>query len=252
VTNTLANLNALKAACRYIMFDTDYDDWAVATNGGTMFVVTYQGTPYGLTARHNKHAFEWNRLLVTNTKFGHKTAGLDCVYFTSGASGAAVGSDIADLLVIKFASHISARFFKGRVYDLGQLPISAADIDDSLIAYGTISEKSTILDKQIAPVFAELGLQDNGANKTDPVLRDAIGKWENTQFSSVAGISGGPVFNVSRGGLSGLVVRGGLQPDGRANVYYIDIQDIIRFLGKVHDGQGADSYVKYVKRRERA
>lgn len=54
-------------AVRPVFFQTEYDDFLYATDGGTLFVVRYRDRDYGVTCRHvfTGNGFDPNRLFIT-------------------------------------------------------------------------------------------------------------------------------------------------------------------------------------------
>lgn len=240
------SLQAIKDATRFVLFETDVPDFEIATHGGSMFVVKYKSVPYAITAKHNLHDFSWVQLIVTNTRSGMMTAGPSAIYYASEPTGAAEGSDILDIAVIEFADDVTPDFFKQTAYDLSPSSLAMSEPGDALIVYGALTEKSELVDRQIIPQFAELQFSDTGPAATDPVLRSAIAKWVGLDFRSIAGVSGAPVFNVTKDGVCGMTVRGTLRDDGTSIIYYIDMPDIFRLLDNIAAGVKADSYVKIV------
>lgn len=248
MTEFLASLDRLKVASRFIMFETPYSGYEVATNCGTLFLVELEGTPYGLTARHNLHDFRWSDLLVTDHRFGIKTAGLRAVHYLEAAIGAAVGSDLSDLAIVCFSETVTPAFFGGTAFDISQPFLALSGTGDDLLAYGNIAEASHLNKNEIHATFAELGFRDVGPNAFDVVLRDAEALWDQSHIANLAGMSGGPVFNLTKGGLSGMMVRGGVTGPNTAKMYYIDIADIVRVLHAVHDNEPMGAYIKVVDR----
>jgi len=248
---TVARFERLKEATRFVMFETEVTEWPIGTHGGTAFVVVFEGKPYALTARHVARDFRWNQLCILNNRLGRNIAGLKAVYHAGQTYGAAVETDLGDLQIIEFADHIDAAWFGDAIFNLDEPSMSRAEQGDALVIYGALKEKSTILDGHIAPVFASLGFEDDGPSEFDPTLRICIGQWEGIEFTSVTGMSGGPVFNMTRGGLSGLMLRGGLRSDGLWSAHYLDIPDAVRILRSIHNGQLADRYEKVVSYAER-
>jgi hypothetical protein len=66
-------------AARFVFFDTGLEEYRYATHGGTLFVVTYQGKPYGLTASHVFQDFSDGQLVVTDRRHGSEIAGVAAV-----------------------------------------------------------------------------------------------------------------------------------------------------------------------------
>lgn len=240
---------ALKDACRWVCFETDVEDWEVATHGGTLFVVVYMGVPYGLTAKHNQHSFAWKNLIVTKDRLSNQTAGLKAVSYAGAGLGSAAGSDLLDVAIIQFADDVTPDYFDGSAYDLDTEPVCASQSGDDLTIYGVLTAPSILEEKQIIPKFGELGFLDVGPNSHDPVLREARGQWLNSKVHDLGGLSGGPVYNATQEGLCGMILRGGIAVEtGIATGHFIEIMDIARVLHSVHEGSRGGSYAKIVTR----
>ena len=41
-----------RTSVRFPIFETGYVEWPYATNGGTLFLLTFRGRVFGLTCRH--------------------------------------------------------------------------------------------------------------------------------------------------------------------------------------------------------
>jgi hypothetical protein len=236
----------LKEACRFICFETPVEGFEVATHGGTLFVVLLEGKPYGLTAKHNLHDFAWRNLIVTRTRLSTDIAGIKSVCYAGRGTEAAEGSDLLDIAVVEFQSDVTPSYFYEASFDLSQKVLCRSVPGDELLAYGTLTDFSQIENQIIAPNFAELGFTDVAPHNHDPVLRAAKGQWASTPIKRLSGLSGGPVFNATRGGLCGMTVRGGIGDDGIATLHYIDAFDIVQLLGAIHRGYGSGRYMKTV------
>lgn len=239
-------LQALKDCCRFLCFETDVEGFEVATHGGTLFVVEWEGVPYAITAKHNLHDFHWQDLTVTKTRTSTFLAGLTAVYYASQGTGAAQGSDILDIAVVQFTSDVTSAFFEGTAFELREAHVRRSAPGEALTAYGALKEFSTIGDKLITPQFADLGFVDKAPHPYDPALREAEGQWLHSDISDLAGLSGAPVYNNTQDGLCGMVVRGGINQDGLARMHYVEMCDILRLLRAVHEGRSSDGYVKSV------
>ena len=229
-------LQSLKDACRWVCFETNIEGWEVATHGGTLFIVTYEGVPYGLTARHNLHSFEWGNLIVTKTRLGDRIAGLREVSYAKSILSDTDGSDLFDVAIVKFSADIDPEYFEGSIYDLDMMPVCESRVDDDLIIYGALTTPSFIGNSEIVATFAELGFVDVGPNSHDQVLREANGQWLNSKVNDLNGLSGCPVFNTTQGGLCGMMVRGGVAEDtGIATSHFVDILYIAHVLHSAHE-----------------
>jgi hypothetical protein len=120
VTQTLASGTIIRqdfrTSARFVFFDTGNEDWQYATHGGTMFVVVYKGTPYGLTCRHVLKDFSWHQLVVTDQRQGRAVAGLGSIAYPSQPKDEAIDTDLLDVVVIQFSADVGVGFFKDAPY----------------------------------------------------------------------------------------------------------------------------------------
>jgi hypothetical protein len=124
-------------AVRPVFFQTDNEDFLYATDGGTLFLVWFNGKIYGITARHvfTGNGFEPNRLFVTREKYAKKgtpPAPVKGLYYPSALQGAGAGTDIDDLCVIEFDKDMADDFFMASPYDMDRLPFGTSEIGHSL------------------------------------------------------------------------------------------------------------------------
>ncbi|HEY1224463.1 MAG TPA: hypothetical protein VGE54_04475 [Brevundimonas sp.] len=240
-------LKLLKAATRMAFFDTGFDGWDYATSGGTIFLVSLNGKPYGITATHVRQTFEWRQLCVTDEKDGRQIAGLKFVSRATNLTGDAEGTDIGDISIIEFSDDIGTEFFNGGIFSLDQVTTGGSETGDALIAYGLPKEHTTIGDGKINPTYAELGFEDSGAHDHDPFLRRLIGQWHKPVVTALTGMSGCGVFNTTKDVLTGVLLRGGVS-DGVATGLFIDIEDVTRILNAIHTGTMTTNYRKIVRK----
>jgi hypothetical protein len=236
---------AIRESARLVLFETGYPEYPVSTHGGTLFLVSHGGRTYGVTAKHNLQDFEWRQLQVTSRRNSTLSCDIAAAYFASEPEGAAVGSDILDIAVVEFPEDITDAFFEHTAYDLSKV-VAGTFKGDSLIVYGAPAEKTLIKNAHIKTGFAKLEFVDNGRWTDDPALRSAIAQWIKPEFAELNGCSGAPVYNVTRGGLAGMMVRGNLNSDGSVKGHYIDAADIARVVDSVSRGVKYDRYEKQV------
>jgi hypothetical protein len=236
-----------RTSARFVFFDTGYSDWQYATHGGTLFVVLYKGRPYALTCLHILKDFKWEQLAITDKRTGSNVAGLKSISYPSRPKDAAVDTDILDIAVVEFSDDVDGMFFGDAPYLLDSKTIAGSDVGDILHAYGALKANSRIDECSISSAFALLEINDNTDTSHDPTLRRAIGKFDEPEFSEVQGMSGSPVFNVTKNGLCGVVVRGSLNA-GECTIRYVDIQDVCQLLASVHEGLTEVYYHKTISR----
>ncbi len=239
-----------RTSARFVFFETGYEDWEYATHGGTLFVVLYKGTPYALTCLHILKDFRWEQLVVTDKRTGSKAAGLKSISYPSRPKDAAIDADILDIAVVEFSDDVDGMFFGDTPYLLDSKTVAGSSVGDILHAYGALKESSQIDNRSISPAYALLEVTDNTEKSHDPTLRSAIGKFDRPKFSEVRGLSGSPVFNVTKRALCGVVVRGSLDA-GECTIRYVDIRDVYRLLVSVHDGSSEVYYYKTVAHLEK-
>jgi hypothetical protein len=238
-------------AIRPVFFQTEYEKFLYATDGGTLFLVRYQGRDYGMTCKHvfTGNGFDPNRLFVTqekNAQKGSKPAPIKGIVYPSFLRDGAVGTDLPDLCVIEFADDIPDNFFSG-AYVVDDRTIGTGQAGHALLVAGVLKEKTTIVHPDITPAYCQLEFQDAGNPTADPVLREGRAKFQNPEFASITGISGAPVFDLTSNILCGMVVRGGMIGPS-CTIYYIDAYDILRFLDGVSKRAPSAYYTKSVPR----
>lgn len=248
-TQTLASGTIVRQdfreSVRFVMFETDDKIWKYATHGGTAFIVYFQGKYFGITCRHVLGDFNWRQIALTDEKFGREIAGLSSIYYPSNPTEAAKGSDILDVAVVEFSPDVDASFFKDCAYIVDDGTVGGSTSNDILRVNGALKDQSSIDGDSIAPVYALLEFIDKGPSSADPVLRKAIAQYYNPTFDRLTGLSGSPVFNATKGRLTGMVVRGGLA-NGKAIIWYIEISDVIEILNAINDGSFCTQYSKTI------
>jgi hypothetical protein len=242
-------------AVRPVFFQTEYEEFLYATDGGTLFLVRFKGRIYGITARHvfTGNGFEPNRLFVTREKFAKKgtpPAPIEGIYYPSSPHGAAEGTDIVDLCLIEFDEDMAPDFFVGSPYDMDTGPVRSSVAGHSLAVYGVLKEKTTIIHADGKPGdivigYCQLEYADTTLTTHDAILREAKAEFLAPAFSSITGISGSPVYDKTAGALCGMVVRGGMT-GAKSNIRFIDMFDIVRFLQGVDSGATRTDYKKIV------
>jgi len=235
-------------AIRPVFFQTGHEDYLYATHGGTVFLVAFRGRVYGLTCGHVFQDFEYERMFITDEKQARKgsmPAPIRTLCYPSAPTDGAVGTDIVDMCVIRFADDIVPDFFKGSAYIIDEKTVATSQIQHELLVAGVLKDKSSIIPPDITIGYCQLQLRDVGASSSDPILRHAIAEFRNPEFDNIVGISGSPVFNQTANALCGMVVRGGMTGN-RCNIYYIDIFDIGCFLEGVSEGVASTYYTENV------
>jgi hypothetical protein len=242
-------------AVRPVFYMTEHEEFLYATDGGTLFLVRFEGRIYAITARHvfTGNGFEPNRLFVTREKYAKKgtpPAPVAGIYYPSAPHGAAAGTDIGDLCVIEFDEGMEDDFFMSSPYDMDKLPVGTSEAGHSLAVYGVLKEKTTIIHADqgggdIVIGYCQLEYADTTTTTRDAVLREAKAEFLAPAFSSVTGISGSPVYDKTTGALCGMVVRGGMN-GARSDIRFIDMFDIKKFLEGVSSGATGTNYEKIV------
>ena len=233
---------------RFVMFETGYEGWEYATDGGTAFLVSFRGTIYALTCRHVLKNFEYRQLVITHRKSaskGGKIAGIAGVLYPSSPTGAAVDSDILDVCVVKFVAEVDADFFESSAYIVDKNTITTSQEGHRLLVAGALKDKSSIIEPDIKAGFCLLEYKDNGVTTSDPTVRNAIAEFRDPEFNSITGLSGAPVYDHTANALCGMVVRGGMV-GSRSMIYYIDMSDIYRVLDAAHHNLPTTAYTKGV------
>ncbi len=119
---------------RFVCFETHLEDFRLATNGGTAFVVRYKGTPFAITCRHVLNGFQIDDLVITDARMGQKVAGIRGMYHPGNLGADAEGSDLDDVCVIAFRQS-EDDFFKG-AYDIDRMPTGTSEPATRLVVTG--------------------------------------------------------------------------------------------------------------------
>jgi hypothetical protein len=240
----------IRAAARFVFFDTGHEEWRYGTHGGTAFVVNYKGKCYALTAAHVRKDFDWSQLVITDLREGTKQAPIRAVYSASSPRDEAVGTDILDVLVVEFIKPITSEFFGGTAYVVASKTVATSADSHRLLVFGILKEKTT-LDDGLTPVYGRLEFTDTGLSGTDKTLRQATAQYAERNFDTIEGISGAPVYDESANALCGMVVRAGEVGDNIWRVHFVDIFDIMHMLEAIHEGKSETNYRKKISVRTR-
>jgi hypothetical protein len=133
-----------RTSVRFPIFETGYEEWPYATEGGTLFLVTFRGRVFGLTCRHVLGSFDWQQLRVTEAKYGRMFAPIRGLVYPSAPTGAAIDTDILDIAVVEFAPEIGPNFFPDPPYILDSNTCGSAGDGDVLYAHGALKDKSDL------------------------------------------------------------------------------------------------------------
>ncbi len=171
------NCIALNKSVRPVFYQTEYEDFLYATDGGTLFLVRYRGKVYGLTCKHvfTGGGFEANRLFVVQEKMAQKgslPAAVKGLYYPSSPKDAALDTDITDLCVIEFDEEAQPNFFGDAPYNLDKWPASTGLFGHPLVVCGVLKEVTTILPPDISIGYCRLDYLDVTKNSSDPILRE--------------------------------------------------------------------------------
>lgn len=79
-----------RTSVRMPIFETGYDEWPYATEGGTLLLVNFRRRLFGLTCRHVIGSFDWRQLRVAHAKFGRMFAPIRGLVYPSSPRGDAV------------------------------------------------------------------------------------------------------------------------------------------------------------------
>jgi hypothetical protein len=227
---------------RFVCFETGLEDFRLATNGGTAFIVRYKGALFAITCKHVLKGFSLDDLVLTDARMGQRVAAIRGMYSPGNLRGDAKESDLGDICVIAFKNG-DDDFFK-HAYDLDHMPVGTSEDATRLVVTGFIKQKSFISPPNIFTSLGFLEFTDAGSAPFDQLLRQGLATYRNPGFESIAGMSGAPVYNLASGALCGMVTRGGLQKDGACNIFYFDIFDILKLLEGVSSGLQEIGYSK--------
>ena len=218
-------------AVRAVFFETGYEEFQYA-GGGTAFLTRIADQFYAVTCRHVLRDFKADQIFLTQKRFAEKgspPAPVAELIYPSKPEGFASESDVMDQCAIRMKADIPADFFHDPPYVVDEGTVASSDPGDRLEVFGVLSCKSAIEPPDLAFSFGRLEFHDYGNCRFDPVLHEARSKFDKPQFDSVDGISGAPVFNVTKGKLCGMVLRGGMN-GADCTIYYLDIAHIRHLL----------------------
>ncbi len=238
-------------SARFVFFASDIPEFPFWSPGGTAFVVNYQSRPYVITAAHVlEQTHRGDEPVITNTRWGTTPVRAAKVHRVSALDGGKLDADMSDVAVIAFDDSIGVGAFADTAYIVTEETIGTSDRGDALIVHGTLKAPSYISATEVSPSFASLEFEDVGATSDDPFLREGRAYFDDPALQSLSGLSGSPIYNVTRDRLCGMVVRGGID-DGNARIRFVDIFDIAKLLESISVDQARVVYDKNVKRYSR-
>jgi hypothetical protein len=232
----------IRDSVRFVMFETGYDGWEYATDGGTAFLVRFRGRFYALTCEHIRGTFDWRQLALTTTKFGNTLAGVDTVARAHGRNLSAE-TDISDMAIVELQADMPVTTFEDSAFLLDDATWCVSEPGDKLMICGAQKEHSEIDGETgtIKPSFHVVMADDCGAHSTDPTLRSAAARTSAPIRGGVIGLSGAPVFNLTQHKLAGVMSRGGATGCDIA-IHYIDIKHYVRMLEALEEKVESVSY----------
>nr|WP_294546009.1 hypothetical protein [uncultured Rhodopila sp.] len=230
------------------MFQTEIEECLYATDGGTLFLVSYRDRVYAVTCGHVVKNFELGQLIITGKRYplkGDKPAPIQGRYFPSSPEGAATDSDILDICIIDFKSEVKPSFFSDPAYIIDDATICTSHNGHNLLISGCLKDQSAILEPDIAAGFAILEYQDGGAASFDPLLRSAVAEFAWPAFGRVTGLSGAPVYDVTANALCGVVMRGTMT-GRKSTIHFLDAFHIVEMLKMIDRNDASTSYTRGV------
>ncbi|MFG1184821.1 hypothetical protein [Xanthobacter aminoxidans] len=234
-----------RKSVRNVFFDTGYPEFPFSTYGGTIFVVYFDKKCYAITCRHVLKDFEWIQVAIANKRGGRWLAGVDSVISASSPQADAVDSEILDVAILELSNTAGLSFFSDNLYIIDVNTVSRSQFGDALSIYGSLKANSFFSNDAMRPVYVLIHGVDFPESSHDFTLRCARANVTNPEIKDLVGLSGSPVYNMSRSSLSGMVVRAGIK-DCIATFWYIDIYDIMQLLCAGHRGEADLKYNKGV------
>lgn len=229
------------------MFETGFDEWPYATHGGTVFVIAFGESlkPFAITCGHVVGDFDAKKLVVTDRKTGNQFATIKSLYKASALIENAEGTESLDIIAYDFDDRVNLEYFGNDIYRTDMKTLASSREGDELFVHGNNKEDTVIDEKGITAAYADIFLVDSGSVEHDITQRRAQGKITNDNFSNLSGLSGAPVFNITRNAITGIVVRGGIH-NKIARVRYVDILDIYFRIKAIHEKMEAYKYMKRI------
>ncbi len=237
----------VRSATRVALFETGYEDFPTASNGGTLTLVSMGDSVFALTCRHVCRGFEPLNLLIGQNRTSGFFTKAHSFFAIERTIDHAVGSDLDDLVAFWVPKDLGYKWFKEKPLLLSPRLKVPNDLGDKLYAVGNLKNGSTFDGRGGDVSWAELHLFDIGSSPIDVTLRCAQALSSLSTIGSISGISGGPVYNVTKGRLAGIIVRGGTPSQHEVLIHYIDIFDVLQFLVSTRSPNSLHRYRKDIR-----
>ena len=240
-------------ATRFVQFSTEYDDWPVATHGGTAFIVEYKSRWFAVLARHvfgkrNAERFYFKDLLMFTKNSGESCIPLKVVRGVGvqplpGRTKEDLGN-IGDMAVVEVETRpdeITDR------YIMDANTICDTKPGNSLKIFGFLKSGSQIeVDGDDVTTFSQpcrLGLECVPTSSSAEELYSAKGDYNPSSPPDLAGISGGPVYNVSQSALCGIVLRAGINLSTKqVTAHFIGVDHVTHLLDAIISEKNVAKY----------
>lgn len=233
----------VRLIARQVLYATEYEEVPYGF-GGTLFVLAYLDRCFGVTCRHVLGKDGVHNLMVherASPVKGMLSLPIRGLHHTDDP---ALG-EFNDIAVIEFEPSVTVTTFKGEIYDFARSRACTSGVAHRLRICGYLNEKGMMdyAEKAIHAAFCDLTCTNLGRRSSDPHISQAVATYQNLSFTSFDGLSGSPVFNLDMGMLTGMVMRAGLNADGTASIWYMEIEHILKIMESVYRGSSSVSHV---------
>lgn len=197
-----------------------------STNGGSVTLGRFQGYVIGITCQHVLKGYKPNQFVINEDLRAESATGPVAFFNIVGEREDTAGSEIEDLVICVWQDFFQ-RFPIDELVDFDAVVESEAL--DRVVAVGFPKDEIAMSESSAEAFGLELHMHDIGRFGSDDLLRIAGGLHSGDDLARLTGFSGGLVFNMTKGGPTGVVVRGGID-EGEISLYYVPL---VKVLGEL-------------------
>ncbi|MGH1420233.1 MAG: hypothetical protein ACRBEQ_00310 [Hyphomonas sp.] len=234
-------------ATRFVVFDTDYPEYPVATHGGTLLLIRRNNRLFGLTTLHGfgkgDEQFPFHNLKVHSRHsepIGEKLKLKTLKFPDLSAPRFEEISELGDLVIVEYVD-FQWSDIEAFVWDTNTF--CGARKTDRVIVVGYLKDRSTIDTDDhghfsIGTQPCRIDLDFIGWLSDNDVMQSAQMRLPDdatSEIGNLSGLSGAPIFNHTQNGVCGMVIRAGISQDNLANVHFLNAQLIDYLLEKFDD-----------------
>lgn len=237
------SLSFIKAATRPILFDTRLEEYPLASYGGTITLVRFEGRIFGITCRHAFGDFRWQDLLLMNSRRGGECIRPRTMHGMTQAVDHAIDSSLLDIAIISFED-VEHSWFVEQPLVMSAETVADCSAADELYTYGYLAEFCDFSNERLQLLAVDLKPVAQPPNSHDVVLRTAIFQAVTPVSVSLSGPSGSPVIRLLDKKVCGLVTRGRVVEDGTTFIHFVEASDILELLKAASRSSAFHHYYK--------